>query len=335
MRSTRNFLPLFLILFSLTSCLITNSALTVQVEIMKPGIIIIPADLNKVAVFKHDMAQTDSCFSMYSNHKVVSYSTIKYRDLSDICVDAFAKSIERDGYFQQINNYRDSLNYQWSGIASLTSTDELFNKTKSDVCIFLDYFNLDKSSIYSYQMLNTNAHLLWTIVLKGDTSSYIYHQVDTLTYEVPAFNPNSKKVIKSTLINASEYLGRSFGAKLIPSGVTVDRLYYQSYNPDMIIAERFALNGEWLKAAEIWNKETKNKNPRIAAKACYNMALACEMEGNPKVAIDWLVKSYSVLTKNNEEHKANCQRYINILAMRIIEIKKLEKQVTKQNSKSI
>jgi hypothetical protein len=158
---------------------------------------------------------------------------------------------------------------------------------------------------------------------------YIYNQTDTLAYENPELIRNSIKNFdpKPNLINASEYLGRFFGAKIIPSWIKAHRLYYSSRNQDMMKAEKLALNNEWLKAAEIWKNETKNKNHRISAKASYNMALACEMEGKPDVAIDWLVKSYSTLTENNEEHKANCQRYINILAMRKKEIERLDKQI--------
>lgn len=61
----------------------------------------------------------------------------------------------------------------------------------------------------------------------------------------------------------------------------------------------YLLAGDWLKAAEIYKKETKNKNENIAAKATYNMALICEMEGNLDVAIDWLDRSNSVYKRKN------------------------------------
>lgn len=95
----------------------------------------------------------------------------------------------------------------------------------------------------------------------------------------------------------------------------------------MLLAEKYALNNEWLKAAEIWNKQSKNKNPRMAAKACYNMALVCEMEGKLDNAIDWLVQSHSMLKVNNEEHKEICKRYITVLALRKKEIERLAHQV--------
>lgn len=92
-------------------------------------------------------------------------------------------------------------------------------------------------------------------------------------------------------------------------------------------AEKYCLTSEWLKAADIYNRETKNRNRNIAAKAKYNMALICEMEGNLDAAIDWLVLSYSTLKWENLEHKFICKQYIDLLAERKTEIKRLEKQV--------
>ncbi len=82
----------------------------------------------------------------------------------------------------------------------------------------------------------------------------------------------------------------------MPSWIPVERKYYNSGNPRMIAAEKYALANDWLKAAEVWNKESKNANQKIAAKACYNLALACEMEGKYDLAIDWLIKSYGILS---------------------------------------
>jgi hypothetical protein len=97
----------------------------------------------------------------------------------------------------------------------------------------------------------------------------------------------------------------------------------------MIKAEEFAIKNDWLKAAEIWKQKTKNKNSQIKAKACYNMALAAEMEGKPDLAIEWLAKSYSSLSHNNLLHRVYCQQYINVLALRKKEIERLDKQIRK------
>lgn len=319
-----------LVLLSLSSCVITDSITTIRFEILKPGIVQIPKDLNNVAVFRRGEYQSDSCISAYfdSNKRLVEKTTTNYSTLADKCVAAFAQSVENRGYFKNVKNYSDSLNHIIFEGDSLKNINELFEKTKSDICIFLDLLQFKNTSIYGYRQLNTQAHLLWTIAFKKDSSVYYYNQNDELIFDIPTMGPRSKKSgIKLILMDASEYLGRSFGSKLIPDWITVERMYYKSRNTEMLKAERFALKQEWLKAAEIWNRETKNKNEQIVAKACYNMALACEMEGKIDGAIDWLSKSYSALSKDDLLHKANCLRYIDVLAIRKKEIERLQKQV--------
>lgn len=330
MSFARNLLLFILSLCALTSCMITDSVRTIQIEIMKPGIFVIPEKLNTVAVFNRDLFKSDTCIFTYHNgYGIIADSTIRCHDLSNTCVDALSNFFEKEEYFRKVINYRDSANSLWTGNITIDNPDEFFEKTNSDICIFLDFFNLKNTHIAYYQSLYTQARLSWTIAFKTDTSSYVYNQVDTLIFENNGIFLKSikDKRLKLILMNASEYLGRFFGTKMIPSWIQVERLYYKSNNLDMLQAEKYALENDWLKAAEIWNKETKNKNKRIAAKACYNMALACEMEGKPDVGIDWLVRSYSALKTNNAEHRANCQRYVYILSVRKKEIERLDKQI--------
>jgi tetratricopeptide (TPR) repeat protein len=93
--------------------------------------------------------------------------------------------------------------------------------------------------------------------------------------------------------NTAEYFGKTFGLKLIPSWTITDRSYFLSKNIEMKKAEELCKNGEWIKAAEIYKRFTLSKNKNISAKAKYNMALICEMEGDIDAAIDWLNKSKS------------------------------------------
>jgi hypothetical protein len=332
MKTARNILTFFLLAFNLSSCMITDSARTTQIEIMKPGIFNLPEEINSVAIINRAPYQLDSVPFQYLNaYKIETDTLIKYRTLSNNCVDALSRFFEKEGYFGKVNNYRDSLDVIYSSNeTSLITPEELFQKTKSDICIFLDRFNFNVVALYGFNDVVANgAALSWAIAFKTDTLSYLYNQMDTLVYEASDFPLNIDKNAKLFLLvsNSSEYLGRFFGSKIIPTWLTVERLYYKSRNQNMLLAQKYALNNEWLKAAEIWNKQTKNKNQRMAAKACYNMALACEMEGKIDAAIDWLVQSYSILKVDNEEHRQNCQRYITVLAIRKKEIEKLAHQV--------
>ena len=152
--------------------------------------------------------------------------------------------------------------------------------------------------------------------------------VDTLFLSKSQYRDILQKNNQSQQIyeDVSKFIGKSFGVKMIPSWIQVERIFYLSKNPEMKLAEKYAIKQNWQKAAEIWNNQTKNENIKIAAKACYNMALSCEMAGKYDLAIDWLTDSNNILTKNNYQHRANCRQYIDVLKFRKEEIERLEKQ---------
>ena len=321
---------------------------SIDVEIMKPSLFTMPEKIDTIAVLKRDLFQTDTInFKYFIRNKQKTDTIIRYRDLSNTCVDALADYLKNDGYFLKVINYRDSLNQN-----SLINYPEIHEKLGVDAIVFLDFFQLDdhiikpadvwitgyidrfgdieKSNLLEY----TNAKLIWTFSMRGDTSIYLYRHLDNLYYgnsDYPQFfggNLNHKLQLE----NSSIYLGKTFGAKLLPSWLKVERTYYRSSNIDMKQAEKFLMNGDWLKAAEIYSRETKNKNKNIAAKSKYNMALICEMEGKLDPAIDWLVNSYSTYVHGDEVNNFNCRQYINLLVVRKKEIARLDKQFREQSN---
>jgi len=327
MKTVRNLLVLLVLGLNLTSCLMIDSTRTMNVEIMKPGIFTFPENIRSVAIINRDVNEKDSVpFVHFTGTKLVSDVLIKHSSLSNQCVDALADFLKEEKYFNEVCNLRDSSIYFTSSGNDTVDQVEFFKQIRADLCIILNHCDF---SIGDYSnMVENGATLSWTLALKGDTLSYWYDQKDTLAFEEAdfQFSPTHKK-INDVLNNSLLYLGRSFGTKIIPSWLKVERIYYKSNNPEMLKAEKLALNNEWLKAAGIWNKLTLNKNTKIAAKASFNMALACEMEGKINPAIDWLVQSYSLLSTGQVEHRENCQHYINVLALRKKELERLEKQV--------
>ncbi len=342
---------LIVILGFASSCVTTYNMRSLQVEILKPALFAMPENIDTIAIFKRDLYRSDTITFRYfdvDNKKTQTNKFVRYSDLSNKCVDALADFLDNEGFFMKVINYRDSMNYLFSGSDSLINYPELHKKLGVDAFVFLDFFQLkdyltNSTGYYSYnditeqfpefrnstKLESVGANLLWTVSFKGDTSVYLVKQPDDLYYgnivypELFGNDLNHRLLLK----NASEYLGKAFGAKIVPTWLKVERSYYRSRNVNMLAAEKYCLNGEYLKSAEIYNRETKNKNRNIAAKARYNMALLCEMEGKPDAAIDWLVLSYSAYKQNNEAHKFNCQQYINLIALRKKELEKLEHQV--------
>ena len=343
-------IPLIAII-GFTSCITTYNMNSIQVEILKPAIFAMPDDIDTIAIFKRDHYQSDTTEFTYLNvetNKIISDKNIRYSDLSNRCTAALAEYLDNEGYFSKVIHYSDSLNHIFSKTDSLITYPELHKKLGVDMFIFLDFFQLEdeltenigaffKPFIVnqfpefknSSKIESVTANLLWSVTFKEDTALYLIRQPDYLHYGnsvTPELFGNHQKHLL-LLQNISGYLGTNFASRIIPSWIKVGRAYYRSNNVDMLQAEKYFLEGEFLKAAEIYNRETKNKNRNIAAKARYNMALICEMEGKPDAAIDWLVLSYSAYKNPNAEHKFNCQQYINLLALRKKEIERLDKQV--------
>jgi len=345
MKPLRNLLSLILACISLTACVTTFETRTTQIEIMKPGIFNFPENIKTVALInsvpydqinqpfqyiRHFVYSTDVFF--YQESQGTEFDpTIKYKDLSNTCLNALAWTLNKDGYFSNVINYHDSLSQISQSNHDLFSPDRLFQRTKSDLCIILDQFSFNVEKLKDNGIVTNCASLSWTIAYRNDTSAYTYKQIDTLTFTAEDFprelTDNMK--IKMAVNNSATFFGQTLCSKIIPAWIPVERMYYTSLDKDMRHAEKYVMSNEWPKAAELWSKQTESKNPRIVAKASYNMALASEMEGKPDEAINWLLKSYSIVKKNNKDHKESCQQYINILTLRKKEIEKLNLQVRK------
>ncbi len=343
MKPEKNLLSLILVCISLTACVTTFDTRTTQIEIMKPGIFNFPENIKTVALInsvpysqldqpfqyiRHSVYSTDS--STYHELQGTEFDpTIKYKDLSNTCLDALAWTLKKEGYFSQVINYHDSLSYITQSNQELFNPERLFRKTKSDLCIILDQFSFNVERLKDNGIVTNCASLSWTIAYRNDTSAYTYKQIDTLTFtskDLPRELTDNMK-IKMAVNNSATFFGQTLCSKIIPAWIPVDRMYYTSHDKDMRQAEKYVISNEWPKAAVIWSKQTESKNQMIVAKATYNMALACEMEGKPDEAINWLLKSYSIVKKNNKDYKESCQQYINILTLRKKEIEKLNLQV--------
>lgn len=329
-KPTNPLLILSFLLIGFTSCETTYNMKSIRIEVMKPGIFGIPKDLT-VAVSNRDLFQSDTCsFRYYNGWDVKKDTLIKYHVLSNACVDAMADHLTKEGYFKQVINYRDSLIDFLKDTKSQDDRERLFETTKSDVCVFLDFLHFNTSFIAGDQCLFfSRVDLLWTITSKNDSVSYGYQQTDTLCYDESQVNKYSYKnhIPRQLLNNSCQYLGEFMGKKVIPTWIQVERMYYGSHNLFMLKAEKYARKNDWIKAAELWNRQTKSKNNAMATKAMYNMALACEMEGKPELSMDWLSKSNIELIREDKNHKENCERYKKVLSSRKLEIEKLATQI--------
>jgi hypothetical protein len=118
--------------------------------------------------------------------------------------------------------------------------------------------------------------------------------------------------------------GNAYASRISPAWFWVNREFYSSAKktPEMKVARNSTRVSDWEGAARIWKGLTSNSNPKVARKAMYNMAVACEVMGDLESALSWTEQSYKMGLNN-------ALSYNQILRNRIFEQKRLENQLEK------
>jgi len=136
----------------------------------------------------------------------------------------------------------------------------------------------------------------------------------TLTYYGKGINPllAAQALIsrKEAVKEVGNIAGQMYAFSIIPLWIRVSRDYYVRGNDNFKMAMRKARTGNWNDAEKLWMLETTNSKGKIAGRACYNMAIISEINGDVDMAIKWAQQSY----ENYNNHLA--LQYVNILKNR-------------------
>ncbi|WP_233586688.1 DUF6340 family protein [Formosa maritima] len=125
---------------------------------------------------------------------------------------------------------------------------------------------------------------------------------------------------KEALLQESTKIGQDYVNRTYPFKIRVTRQYYVKGTENFEIGKRRAQTGDWDGAAELWEQELNNPKGKIAGRACYNMAIINEINGNLESAITWASKSYT------DYEDKNALRYLKILRNRQTTNIKLQEQ---------
>ncbi len=128
-------------------------------------------------------------------------------------------------------------------------------------------------------------------------------------------------VKKEAILETSHDMAALYAQRILPYDRRVSREYYVRGTNNFKIGRRRAQTGDWDGAAILWKQETTNTKLKIAGRACYNMAIISEINGDLDSAIDWASKAYT------EYKNKNALPYLNVLKSRVQKNKVLEYQM--------
>ena len=112
---------------------------------------------------------------------------------------------------------------------------------------------------------------------------------------------------KDAVMQVSDQAGQAYAMRILPCWIRVSRDYFVRGTDNFRMARRKAQTGNWDEAAKLWQQETGNGSPKIAGRACYNMAIISEINGDVDGAISWAQKAYENYNLRLALH------YVNIL----------------------
>ncbi|MCD4793147.1 MAG: DUF6340 family protein [Bacteroidales bacterium] len=123
---------------------------------------------------------------------------------------------------------------------------------------------------------------------------------------------------KEAVLQVSNEIGHNYALRILPYSIRVSRHYYVRGTNNFKTAKRRAQTGNWNGAAELWEKEVSNPKRKVAGRACYNMAIINEINGDLNAAVEWATKSYT------DYKDKMALRYLNVLKYRIEKNKQLQ-----------
>jgi tetratricopeptide (TPR) repeat protein len=117
--------------------------------------------------------------------------------------------------------------------------------------------------------------------------------VDTLTIQIDAYAWETENELidripddKASIMYIIKELAKSYSEEITPFWKDETRFYY--IDDRLAQAEYYVEDENWAKAMDVWAKYVNDENSDLAAIACFNMAVGCEMLGEYELALKWL-----------------------------------------------
>ncbi len=323
-RSLRIALFFIPILKILLSC---SPVSKITIEVLEPAEITIPSHINRVSFINR------ASYPVYDTGLASLYDRTdeEIYIIDTVCVnkqfEGFIDALKESPLFLMDNAYvidlrrNDSVRNQ--NPLSSKEVHDLCMDNAADALFSLDFFRVkDTLEIdYSYGSddysgtLRISSIIIWRIYIDSTDSfldEYLMHDTtEWIAYEQWwILLESSLPEMSNAFREASYTTGYKYGRRISPQWYEAERYYFRTGSKEMREAARMVKKNNWDAAAEIWKSEVNDEDKKIASRAAFNIALACEMDDLILTALNWAIKAFST-----EENKFTIQ-YLEVLKQR-------------------
>lgn len=333
----------------LGACSATNRLTMGAVE---PAPVFVPKNITRVAIINRSQA-SEKNEAIDKIDRVLSAEGMQLdKNGAAAAVDALQDELSMNDRFESVVII-DSLGLESKGLGVFPASLD-WNYTR-ELC---EQFGVD--AIFALEFYDTDTQVSYAMTTRALPNSFgikvnvPYHKVTLLTslrngwriydpYDkviLDAFETNSQitssgeglnpvKALEAVngreaaVIEQSKFLGQQYAGRLQPIHKRIARDYFVKGTGNFEIAKRRAQTGDWDGAAALWEKELGHPKAKIAGRACYNMAIINEINGDLDKAVEWASKSYADYRTREALH------YLDLLNYRIAEQAALQRQLAR------
>lgn len=344
----KNLISFCLLLLALTSC-----SPHTYLRVLQPADVTIPPHIKRIGIINRSLASKDDKWLNIMEGVLSGESIGADREGAEQAMMAVKQELEYSGRFivtlPAVNidgntaSFDSPLDYSvvhaicerhnLDGIVSMENFDSNSRLTMGTVEDIVKQRDGTNQKILS-SVATVNLQVITKWRLYDDSTKNI---VDNFTannnkqFSARGQNPQAAQAAlpyKRNAINESGFAnGIIYGKRISPYWTTIDRKYYKAGSDALKQAALYTKKNKWNEAIEIWKKEMQlNNDKNIAGKACYNMAVACERDGNLKLALEYAERAAS------EFGLGAAHKYIREIKLRIENRNKLNYQMSGGNN---
>ena len=297
----------FTLLGIIVVCYSCSSTNLMSLSVTEPAAVSLPPNAKSAAVVNRSLAADDS--RAVANHRTIS---LESKDLqaegAEASLTGLTDALIRSNRFDSVKKLSplDHGSYGAGVIPVYLSWDtveKICRENHVDVLFSLELFDPGSTvglNIANFvQVLNakTQVETGWRIYDPNTRTIldqfFIYRDLNCQGGSFLTVG-SAQLGRKDAVINAGNRAGECYATRIIPYFLRVSRYYYVRGNGSFSIAKRMARAGDWGSAANIWREATNSPSGKVAGRACYNMAIISEINGDLNGALQWARKAYEV-----------------------------------------
>jgi hypothetical protein len=313
----KKIIPLIFILLTFAAC----KTDLVYISVMNPPPVVLPASIKKAGILNRSIP-TDENSVLATAHKINSLeSRNMIKEGSEAALTGLQNGLVEAKMFDELKPL-DAVRLPNPGGGvflpplSWAEVEQICQSNQVDALFVLEVFDTDlkvipaapipkdlSNPVNIINAVQTPMDMVTTVKtgwrIYDSKNKYILDELpfaNSITYTGSAVTvtANAEAILgrKEAVKQLSNRMGYEYSDRVRPYWTKVTRDYYVKGTYNFKIAKRKARTGNWDDAAVLWEKETKNTKRKIAGRACYNMAIINEINGNLDTAIQWAQKAY-------------------------------------------